>query len=253
MNLPTEPQRKVLFLDIENIANSEFFFRTYGIKQIPAGFCADKAYVLMLGYKWLGETDTHCLMRNKKSFIDNPEGDDELMQEIYEIISKADVIVTYYGSGHDMPFLNARLARAGLFLDTRVKHIDMWKVVRSKMRLSSSRMDNIAEFLGTVRKQVVSSKLWAYAWSGNYAALKEMADYCKGDVDTLEDIYIKLRPLITTHPALFIRKTKEEILCTTCGSGETVKLGFWCAQQKTYQKHMCKGCGSYFKGAEIKK
>lgn len=255
---PVKSDRKILFLDIENVAYPENIFNTYGKYRTGAGFFPDKGYILVFGYKWLGDDEARSVIRSKKSFKIDPEsesklcvGDDEILEEIHSIINQADIVVTYYGKGHDMPFINGRLLRKGLYLNPNIKHIDLYRTVKSAMRLSSHRLDNVAAFLGTDRKEKVSYALWPRTWAGDYDALLDMAHYCRGDVTALEGPFNALLPFMKDLPTMNVRTKFNLTSCPKCSSTNTTKAGFWVAANKTHQAYRCKNCSSTVKGEVI--
>lgn len=241
--------RKVLFLDIENISRPEHIFRTSGKWKRPAGFSADLAYILCFGYKWLHEDEVKCIYRSKESFKANPIGDADIMQDIFDVVSQADVVVTWYGAGHDVPFTCTRLAQAGLYLDRKTPHIDLYKTAKSAFSMSSNRLDAVAEFLGAERKEKIGYDNWPMTWAGDWEAYERIATYCKQDVIVLEDLYKKMLPLVINHPSMNAGNIKGQ--CSKCGSSNVVKGGFWIAANTTYQKYNCKDCHSAVKGEKL--
>ena len=196
---------KVLFFDIENIMAPEHIFNSGKPSRFQprqAGFCADLAYILVFGYKWLGDKEAKYIIGKKKDFKDNPLTDEYILDKIYDVMSEADVLVTWYGSGHGYPFTVSRLAKHGKYLDTDIRHVDLQKVATKKLRLSSNRLNNVAKFFGLEQKTQIAKKIWADTWQGNYDSLLEMAEYCKQDVVVLEQIYHKMKQLGTAFNSL---------------------------------------------------
>jgi hypothetical protein len=117
---------KILFFDIENIFRPEHIFhpgKKGRYSSRAAGFCSDLSYVLVFGYAWLGEEPKSIYM-TKGQMKKDPLTDDYILDEIKTIMDQADVVVTWYGKGHDYPFLVSRLAARGNYLDPDIKHID---------------------------------------------------------------------------------------------------------------------------------
>ena len=181
---------KILMIDLENVMRPEHIFPPgkQGRFGRAAGFCADLAYILVFGYQWLGE-EPKSLQATKKQFKQDPLTDEHFIAHAAEIMSQADVIVTWYGKGHDVPFLASRLAKHGIYLDTATKHIDLYDVAKKKLRLSSNRLDSVATFFGLEQKMKVSPLLWADCWAGKYESLLEMAEYCRQDCKVLSQVY----------------------------------------------------------------
>ena len=181
---------KILFMDLENLVQPKHIFHPgqRGKFGRAAGFCSDLAYILVFGYKWLGQP-AQSIQMTKKQMKENPFTDVYLLDRAREIMDQADVVITWYGRGHDVPFLNSRLSQHGKFLDPKTKHIDLYDVAKRKLRLSSNRLDNVASFFGVENKIKVSHQLWPDTWAGNHESLLTMAEYCRQDVEVLSQVY----------------------------------------------------------------
>lgn len=245
---------KILFFDIENLHRPEHIFNSgkqsrFGPR--PAGFCSDLAYILVFGYKWLGDEKARYITVSKKEFKEDPHDDSPMLGEIFRIMSEADVIVSYYGSGHDFPFVTSRLAQQGLYLDQKIMHIDLYKIANKHLRLSSNRLNNVSKFFGQEPKTDISKKVWADCWKGDYKALMEMSDYCAQDVEVLEQVFHKLKPLIP-HRFHFGRlEGKSEASCKSCGSEKLHGNGYRVTRMKRYRRLRCGECGSHQKGEVV--
>ncbi len=73
-----------------------------------------------------------------------------------------------------------------------------------------------------------------------------MTKYCKQDVQALEDLFMKFRPLIRNIPNynLFANKPQESRLCPSCGSNHLNKHGTHITKTNTYQRLICRDCGT---------
>lgn len=244
---------KILFMDLENVMRPEHIFHPgkRGKFGRQAGFCADLAYILVFGYKWLGE-QASSLHATKLQFKKNPLTDEAILLPSLDIMNQADVVVTWYGSGHDFGFLQSRLAQLGHYLDPRMKHIDLYKVASKHLRLSSNSLNNVAKFFGLEEKTKVSPKLWADCWAGNYDSLKEMAAYCEQDCEVLANVYEKMLALGINLPHVGRHKDPDaKLSCPSCGSNEYIGKGRRVTRLRKYQRLSCKRCGTSFKGEEI--
>ena len=246
---------KILFLDLENVARPEHIFHPGKRSKFGGranGFCADLAYILVFGYKWYGEKPQSITLTReewkKDRFDDTP-----ILLKAKEIVDEADVVITWYGSGHDMPFLNSRLARIGKFVDPGTKHVDLYRVANSKLRLSSNRLDSAAKFFDLEQKMQISKLLWPDCWAGKYASLKEMAKYCEQDCEVLSNVYDKMLGLGISLPNIgkLIGNT-DKLACPSCGHSALFNNGTRVTKEKRYHRLLCRHCGSSTKGKEIK-
>lgn len=246
---------KILLMDLENVQLPQYMFHRGSQSKFnsrPAGFCADLAYILVFGYKWLGEP-AQSIQLTKQEFKLNHLSDDAILLKAKEIMDEADVIVTWYGKGHDLPFLASRLLRHGLYLDHKKPHIDLHQVAKKTLRLSSYSMDSVAKFLGLPKKSSISPAVWAACWAGKYEALEEMASYCRQDCTVLENIYHKLIGLGTGIPHVGKHLGLGSLeSCPSCGSQKITGKGRRVTKLKTYKRLICIDCGTSFKGEEIK-
>lgn len=245
---------KILYLDLENIMRPEHIFHPGArgkFSSRAAGFCADLAYILVFGYKWHGEA-SQSIQSTKAQFKADPLTDKHLLARMAEVVDQADVIVTWYGKGHDVPFLVSRLAQQGIYIDPKVRHIDLYQVAKRTLRLSSNKLDSVARFFGLEQKMKVSPELWARCWRGDYEALTEMATYCRQDCDVLANVYEKMLALGVNLPHIGKHKHPEaEHSCPSCGSLHYVGKGRRVTKLRKYQRLQCKECGTSYIGDEI--
>jgi hypothetical protein len=78
---------------------------------------------------------------------------------------------------------------------------------------------------------------------GDKRVLRALADYCKGDVLALEELYNALRPFDNAHPRLI----EDPRLCGVCAS-ELKPRGFAFTKDYKYQRYRCSGCGKWSRG-----
>lgn len=244
----------ILFMDIENLMRPEHIFHPgkrgkFGGR--AAGFCADLSYILVFGYKWLGQP-AQSIQLTKKQMKADPFDDTPILMQAYDIMSQAEVVVTWYGEGHDFHFLNTRLARIGKYLDYRMKHIDLYKVANRSLRLSSNRLDNVAAYFGEDRKMKISKTLWPDCWAGNHDSLMKMAEYCRQDCDVLAAVYDHMVNLKTGLPHMgHMKGLDPKKTCEVCGGDKLWSKGYRWTTTGKYQRLQCQACGNHQKGEKL--
>lgn len=212
------------------------------------GLAADRGFVVCFGYKWLGASKTHCL--TVKDYPGKDEHDDsKLLAVALNIMEKADSIVAHYGDNFDRPYVEARLVRAGLSPIPNTRQVDTCLIARKKFRLSSNRLGNLAEFLNVKVKKMEKRGGWPNWWMGallgNTAAISKMARYCKQDVDCLELVYLRMRPIISGK-LLFNHAIGQTIwTCSACGGHRKQDRGFYWSEMKLWKRHQCQRCGRW--------
>ena len=115
--------------------------------------------------------------------------DDRVLSSmIRDELEKHHMIVGYFSKGFDVPFLNTRLADNGLRLLKKQFHFDpIWHFKGWRgLKLRSSKMKVVANFLGLEQKQDVDIDIWKrcliQAAAGNSEKLDILVERCESDV-----------------------------------------------------------------------
>lgn len=219
-------------------------------------FNADLSNVVCFGYKWLGEKNAHCLTIDQFPgwfSTENGLNDKGLLTAGLALIEEADLTVAHYGDRFDKPFFAGRCIIQGLTPPPPTKTRDTWYVSRGTFRFSSNRLVHLADILKVGEKKY-SKKCpeewpgwWLKAMAGNKRAIAEMAKYCKQDVQTLEQVYLRLMPYDSAHP----RVVADRSACLVCG-GEVAYRGHAIAKEHRYRRFQCKKCGHWGRDGLIK-
>lgn len=182
---------KILFADIE----------TNGIN----GFKADLAYALCIGYSWIDEDETYCVGLDDfgiSKYKKTPYDDKQLITFIHSLFKKADILAGHYLRYFDFPFLNTRFQIHGLAPLKHLKIIDTVDIGRSNFKLSSNRLKNMCAKLGVKEQKMEKNDGWPLWWhktaAGDVGAMLEMKKYCKQDVVSNKELFLKLRQLWPT-------------------------------------------------------
>lgn len=130
---------------------------------------------------------------NKIKTFKSHKNDRELCAKIRDELEKYDYVVTYYGSGFDIPFLNTRLLKHGRRPLKSIRHLDMYYTVRSHLRMHSKRLDAVCEMLfGETKKTRLNGDIWDAAASGSKSAMDYIATHCEMDVLELRRVFWQL-------------------------------------------------------------
>lgn len=205
---------------------------------------ADFGIVLCVGSKFVGKpkvtipTILDFVRPNDRSLL---TAEKRMLRAVSKALIDSDAWVTHFGTHYDIGFVNARLIYHGLPpIPANHPHIDTWKISRYKLRLSSNRLATISTFLKTGdEKNKIKPEQWLGALSGNKAAMAYIAEHCRLDVLVLEEVYLRLRPLMTNHP----RGGGGE--CHACGSKRLRSEGWRLTTTKRYRRVQCKDCGAW--------
>lgn len=120
--------------------------------------------------------------------------DSTLCVAIRDQLEQADCILGWNSKLHDIPLLNARLAKAGKREFQPHLHIDlMWYAGGSSMKIGSRKLDNVAKFFDLPsQKTPISWDQWQLAGAGDSTAMDVVVEHCEADVQVLGEAYGKL-------------------------------------------------------------
>lgn len=123
--------------------------------------------------------------------------DHEVVVQLRDWLEAYDYVVTYYGTGFDIPYLNTRLLVHGERPISRLRHVDLYYTAKFQLKLHSNRLDVVTETLfGKSEKTRVLGPVWTRAAQGDPEAMKYIVDHCEIDVEVLERAFNRLRGFI---------------------------------------------------------
>lgn len=225
---------RVLFHDIEILP---LHFHT--------NFGADRSTLCTFGYKFQGDKKAKYLdlLDYPTRYASDPFDEKMLVKDTYKIMKEADVIIHHYGDKFDFPYLNTKFLKYGLPPIDMVDLRDTWKASKYKLKLSSNRLNTVAEYFGLPMKDDIPVSHWYHAIAGKKKCMKELSQYCAQDVEVLEAVYNKLQPLM---PHRF-RMLTDKLSCPMCGHHQYRKHSIF-TTKGGYEKQvlMCKGCAKHW-------
>lgn len=176
--------------------------------------------------------------------------DRPMVREMIEYINdNVEIVITHYGTYFDLPFLNTRALYWKLKPPAPVAHIDIWKVARKQLALTSNRQATVNDLIAAEHQKYKPGwEVWRKAQYGDRKALKTLADYCANDVAGLLDNYKALRGLMPHHPHIM---RSSPTACPACASETTQARGFRRTKKMRIQRFHCQSCGSWFDGARF--
>lgn len=199
--------------------------------------------VLSWAAKWLFEPDII-------SDVATPEeaenrDDARIIERIWNLFEKADIIVAHNAYKFDVRRLNARFIINDLGPNTPYRVIDTLKEARKVFDFPSYKLDALNERFGLSKKIETNFQLWIRCVTGGKKALKEMQTYNKSDVVALEELYLALRPWIKSHPPMSLyHDVIDAERCPTCESEKLSWNGFYATPAGKYKSFRCDKCGA---------
>lgn len=233
---------RILTLDIETAPNLAYVWgmwqQNVGLNQLSC-----PGYVMCMAAKWLGEADV--------LFLGGPTASDRatMLQQAHDLLSEADVVVTYNGNSFDLKHLNREFIQAGLQPPAPYISVDLLKEVRRHFRFASNKLDFVAGQLGLGHKvKHEGFELWLACLAGDPAAWKRMRTYNVQDVRLTEQLFERLRAWVKLpHLALFSDALDTDS-CVACAGTNLHPRGFSYTRSGRYQRYRCADCGKWNRG-----
>lgn len=166
---------------------------------------------------------------------------------------------TYFASGYamhncdsfDIKIMNTRFIVNGFTPPSPYKTVDTKKEAKKRFGFNSNSLNDLGRLFGFGKKLDTGGfKLWTDCMAGDLDAWKKMKKYNKIDVALLEQVYLKLRGWMKSHPNVSV--TLDRTCCQVCGSNNTQKRGFSFTKLTKYQRIQCMDCHSWSQGTIVK-
>lgn len=236
-------QAKILIIDIETAPALGYVWRIWkenvGLNQLEG-----HGYVMSFAAKWLG--DDKVVYEEQRGFDDK-----ELIQKLNKLLDEADIVVAHNGDKFDLPTVRSRSAVHKLLPPSPYRTIDTLKVAKREFRFLSNKLEFLADVLGCAPKlkhaEFPGFLLWKECMNGNDKAWEEMKAYNIQDVNTLEDVYLAIRPWIRNHPNLGVYQENkgERPVCPKCGKDHTHYRGYAYTNLSKFRRFVCMDCGAW--------
>jgi DNA polymerase III epsilon subunit-like protein len=235
-------QPKILLLDMET---TPLLVRSWGIwnVNIPHTSIIEDWFFLSWSAKWLFEADVMSDVLSPKEAVH--KDDKRICQSLWPLLNEADITITHNGVKFDNPKILSRFLIHGMNPPMPYLQIDTLKIAKRHFAFTSNKLDYIAKILLGDQKIKTDYSLWEQCLAGDQQALLDMETYNKKDVLLLEEIYLKFRPFIKSHPNLAVLMDATEPCCPNCGGFEFEDgKGYYTTPQNRYISVRCKSCGA---------
>jgi DNA polymerase III alpha subunit (gram-positive type) len=210
---------KVLLFDIETSRTKVDVFRM-GEQRISWKAISDEEFIISWAAKWLFDPE------NMSGVVTPKEAKKRdckrIIKDIHRLLDQADCVITHNGDRFDIKKLNWYFIKFGLQPNNRYRSIDTLKAYRQIAAPPSAALDYLSQELGYDGKHDTNMDLWKRCEAGDKIALNEMSEYNINDVYITEQIYLRVRGWMKTHPnfAMFFELYQEleegEYLCPRC-------------------------------------
>lgn len=233
---------KVLLFDTENAPNIASVWRVWKENIQPAQLLSDW-YMLSWSAKWLNDSKIMGDVLTPKEAVN--EDDKRIMVGLHHLLNEADIVIAHNCEQFDVPIVNTRFLIHKINPPRPYQTIDTLKVARSQFKFAHNKLDFLADRLGIPHKKLETEhQLWIDCRNGKQEALDYMLKYNKMDVTVLEELYLRMRAWIKSHPNFNLFTDKKNV-CSTCGSKNIFENGTYPTTVHRYKSYQCKDCGSF--------
>lgn len=233
---------RILFLDTEVAPSLGYFYGRYDIRIGPDQIVHNNFFMSYQAAWNDGEVFTGSL-KGKKNCTD--KDDKKLVQEMVELINKADVVIAHNADRFDLALLSARLAAHRLKPFHTPQVIDTLKVCKRFFKFESNSLDSVCQELGIGRKfHSGGFETSLAAIKGDKKAWNKLLNYGKHDVVLLRELYLRLRPWMKNHPNMGLYTPIKQSVCVTCQSTNLHWHGYVRTKTQEYHRAVCQDCGA---------
>lgn len=231
---------KILIIDIEskplNVYTWGLWNQNIGISQI-----VEHGGMICFAAKWLGESES-------TFYSEHTHGKPAMLQAAHDLLSEADIVVTYNGDRYDIKKLNNEFLLADMLPPRPFLSIDLFKTNKAQFDLPSRKLDYIVQRTNLGEKlKHTGFQLWLDCMAGDDEAWKMMEEYNREDVNITERLYIKLLPWLkgVPHYGMF---SGAGTSCPYCGSEDITSKGETTTKVQRYPLYSCDNCGGWSRG-----
>lgn len=234
---------KVLIFDIETKPLKGWFWDVWK-QNISHEQIISDWICLTWSAKWLGHPEIYSGKLTPEEIAN--EDDSRIMKDIWKFIDASEVVVAHNGDGFDIIRLNTRFLLHHLPPPSPYQSIDTLKIARKKFAFPHNKLDFIGQVLGLGGKlETGGMKLWLKVIDGDKEAIDLMEKYNRRDVTLLEEVYLRFRPWIPSHPNLALSLEDNNTRCPVCTSTSISYMDrFYNTSVGRYSVFRCDDCGS---------
>jgi len=239
---------KILFLDTETAPVRAFVWRLFkenvGLNQIQTDW-----FLLSFCAKWLGQDDV--IYQDLRGYV-KEEDDSLLLDTLWELLDDCDIVVGHNMKGFDVKKINARFLSMGYDCPSPYKIVDTLEIAKKQFGFTSNKLAFLTDKLCMKYKKSEHGKfhgfhLWDECLKDNPDAWRELEEYNKLDVLSLEELYLKLRSWDSKHPNVGLYYNDDKMRCNTCGSDAMIKQygKYAYTNLSKFETYRCDNCGSH--------
>ena len=155
---------------------------------------ADFGIVLTWCLKFQKDKNIYSAIITKED-IEDRTFDKRIIKSLLEALENVDIVVTYYGTDFDIPFLRTRAEKWRLDFPKYgyIAHWDLYYKVKKLFKTHRKSLGVVTNFLGISGKTFIDGDIWFVAQYGDEKALKYILEHNKQDVIILEKLHERIK------------------------------------------------------------
>jgi len=232
---------KILIFDIETMFMEVSVWGLYK-QYIPNDNIIKDWNMLSWAAKWLFDDEIMSDILTPKEAV--ARDDSRILKSMWKLLEESDCVIAHNGDKFDIRKLNARFIQQGLIPPLPYQSIDTLKVAKRYFAFSAYSLNFLCKMFGLSPKIHTGYELWKNCCKGDEKALKKMKQYNIGDILSLEELYLKLRPWIKNHPNVGTYINSEKPVCPNCGSSDLDWKGHYHTPAGRFETFRCEACGA---------
>lgn len=234
---------EIVCLDIETSPNLGYVWQLWNTTMRPQAV-VEPSDILGLAYTNVDLNAGHMTRKRDVRWVSQWDsgGYDGMIDEAWNVLERADILLTKNGKRFDVPRLRTALALAGKLPPRPFRQIDLEEVCKRTFNFPSHSLDYVCKQFGLGGKKgnEAGFKLWLDCLRGDEQSQARMGAYCINDVMLTVELYRRVRPWIERHPNI----TMESNRCPKCGGDRLARDGFAYTNVSIYQRYKCISCGN---------
>lgn len=235
---------KILLFDIETFPIQAFVWSLWQ-DRINLDMVVRDWSVLSWAAKWYKSPPNEVFYEDVEKQA-NLFDDKKILKKLWKLLDEADYVIGHNSDAFDIKKVNSRFLELGMKPPSSYKRLDTLKLAKKHFKFSSNKLSELTsklckKYKKSSHSKFAGTKLWMECIARNPQAFKEMKDYNKLDVLSLEELFEKLLPWQDAF--LFNKFNVEKPVCS-CGNDKFKKSGIYYTNAHSYQKYQCTNCGA---------
>lgn len=243
------PGAKIFLGDVETSYTISYHFGRF--KQfISPKQVIQEPYMLTFAGKWLHNPSifSRKLPDYPEEFARDYKSDRKLIEDLRQVLDECDIFVAH-NARFDRGWANQRFAYYSMQPPSPYITIDTLAGLKEAFSLPSNSLEAACNYfeLDSHKLSNEGASLWRRCMEGDPEAFEEMESYNIGDIPTLEELYLTVRPFMRKHPNIALFHPDQSVMrCVRCGSDDLVEEKGKSAHTflSKFKVYRCQECGS---------